>query len=127
LRVWLFFHLIGGAIWLGGMITMGALVPAMRRVSLERSQIQAVARQFGRVSWVGFGLAVGSGLGLWSGNRIALNDSRLFITKISLVALVGALAYAHQGMRERTPRSRGLVQGLILLVSLGIFAAGAAL
>ena len=56
-RTLVFFHLLGAAVWLGGTITVGALVPALRRAGAERPQLQAMARQFGKVSWAAIGLA----------------------------------------------------------------------
>ena len=46
-----FVHEVAAAVWLGGLITLGALVPALRRAGVERPQLQAMARQFGRGSW----------------------------------------------------------------------------
>ena len=56
-RTLVFFHLLGAAVWLGGTITVGGLVPALRRAGAERPQLQAMARQFGKVSWAAIGLA----------------------------------------------------------------------
>lgn len=119
-----FVHLLGAMVWVGGLITLGALVPAMRRAGADRSMLQAVARQFGRVSWTGFGLAVLTGG--WA--VIDYLDRPALPWKLGAVALAGGLALWHQlGAREQSPRTRGILQGLILLVSLGIVAAAVAL
>jgi hypothetical protein len=48
--------------------------------------------------------------------------------KIGAVALAGGLALWHQlAARDQSPRVRGMLQGLILLASLGIVAAAVAL
>jgi putative copper export protein len=49
-----FFHLLGAMVWVGGLITLGALVPALRKAGADRALLQAAARQFGRLSWVAF-------------------------------------------------------------------------
>lgn len=119
-----FFHLLGAMVWVGGLITLGALVPAMRKAGAERSMLQAVARQFGRVSWAGFGLAVLTGG--WA--VIDYLDRPALPWKLGAVALAGGLALWHQlGAREQSPRTRGILQGLILVASLGIVAAAVAL
>lgn len=119
-----FFHLLGAMVWVGGLITLGALVPAMRRAGADRSMLQAVARQFGRLSWTGFGLAVFTGG--WA--VIDYLDRPALPWKLGAVALAGGLALWHQlGARDQTPRTRGILQGLILVASLGIVAAAVAL
>jgi uncharacterized membrane protein len=115
-----FFHLLGAMVWVGGLITLGALVPAMRRAGADRALLQATARQFGRVSWAAFGLAVLTGG--WA--VIDYLGAPALPWKLGSVALAGGLALWHQlGAREQSPRTRGILQGLILVASLGIVAA----
>ncbi|NND02161.1 MAG: hypothetical protein HKN91_05190 [Acidimicrobiia bacterium] len=119
-RTLVFFHLVGAAVWLGGTITVGALVPALRKAGVERPQLQAMARQFGRVSWVAMTVAVASGVWLVSRTGRSWGDLSL---KAGLVILVIAIAGVHQVTARRlSAAQRGIIQGLILLVSLGIFA-----
>lgn len=119
-----FFHLLGAMVWVGGLITLGALVPAMRKAGAERPMLQAVARQFSRVSWTGFGIAVLTGG--WA--VIDYLDRPALPLKLGAVALAGGLALWHQlGARDQTSRTRGILQGLILVTSLGIVAAAVAL
>ncbi len=123
-----FVHEVAAAVWLGGLITLGALVPALRRAGVDRAQLQAMARQFGRVSWSAMAvLVVSGGLRYWP-NRVGLDGALWFRTKIALVGLVAGIALAHQiTARRTTPAVRGALQGATLLVSLGIFAAATAL
>lgn len=119
-RTLVFFHLIGAAVWLGGLLTVGALVPALRKAGVERSQLQAMARQFGRVSWVAMALALVSGIWLVSDTGREWGD---LSAKLGLVLLVIVLAAVHQlTAGKSTPAQRGAVQGVILLISLAIFA-----
>jgi len=115
-----FFHLLGAMVWVGGLITLGALVPALRKAGADRSMLQAVARQFGRVSWTAFGLSVLTGG--WA--LVDYLDAPGLPWKLGTVALAGGLALWHQlGARDQSPRTRGILQGLILAASLGIVAA----
>lgn len=120
--VWLFLHLVGASVWLGGMITMGATVPALRRSKADPETIRAAARAFGRLSWLALGLAIAAGLGLVGGDVTAVFSGRM-LPKSVFVAVAAGLALWHQRSAAHTsPRRRGIVQGLILLATLGIFA-----
>lgn len=119
-----FLHLLGAMVWVGGLITLGALIPALRKAGADRSMLQAVARQFGRLSWAAFALAVLTGG--WA--VIDYLDDPALPWKLGSVALAGGLALWHQlGARDQSPRTRGILQGLILMASLGIVAAAVAL
>jgi putative copper export protein len=119
-RTLVFFHLLGAAVWLGGTITVGALVPALRKAGVERPQLQAMARQFGKVSWGAMGVAVLCGTWLVGATGRMWGDVGL---KVGLVIMAVALAGIHQlTARRMTAGQRGAIQGLILLVSLAIFA-----
>lgn len=119
-RTLVFFHLLGAAVWLGGTITVGALVPALRRAGVERSQLQAMARRFGKVSWAAMGLAVLCGIWLVDAGRRSWDDLGL---KVGLVIVTVAVAGFHQlTARRMNAAQRGAVQAVILLTSLGVFA-----
>ena len=124
-RTLLFFHLIGAAIWLGGLVTVGALVPALRSAGVDRPQLQAMARQFGRVSWAAMAISIVSGTWLVLDTDRDWGDLSL---KLGLVFVAIALAAAHQVTAKRsTPAQRGAIQGLVLFTSLAIFFAAAGL
>lgn len=117
-------HLVAGAVWVGGLITLAALVAAVRREDVDRSVLQAMARMFGRVSWTAMGVAVLSGA--WMAIDY-ISDPALAV-KVGTVALTAMLAGWHQFMAaEQSPQARGILQGLILVSSLGIVAAAVAL
>ena len=119
-RTLLFLHLVGAAVWLGGTITVGTLVPALRKAGVDRPQLQAMARQFGRVSWVAIGLAALSGIWLVSETGREWGDLNF---KVGFVIATLALAVFHQlTARRSSAAQRGAIQGLILLASLAIFA-----
>jgi putative copper export protein len=117
-------HLIAAAVWVGGLITLGAVVAALRAQGVERSVLQAVARQFGRLSWTAMGLAV------LTGGWMAIDfiDRPVLAVKMALVAVAAGLAGWHQfAAKNQTPKMRGILQALILLTSLGIVAAAVAI
>ena len=125
-------HLLAAAVWTGGLITLAAIVPALRRAGADRSMLQAAARQFGRVSWAAMAVAVATGVIQLLQLDVAANlqtefRRRLFL-KLLAVGLAAGLALAHQlTARNSTAAVRGAMQGAILLASLGIFAAAVAL
>lgn len=120
-------HLVAAAVWTGGLIVLAALVMALRREGVDRAVLQATARQFARVSWTAMIVAIVTGLGQVWWMRLPWTYGRLH-TKIGVVTLAVALALFHQLTARRTgPALRGVLQLVILLVSLGIFAAAVAL
>lgn len=125
-------HLLAAAVWTGGLITLGALVPALRKAGADRPLLQAMARQFGRVSWSAMAVAVVTGViqifRLDVETDVRTEYGRRLFLKLSLVGLAAALALAHQlSARSTGPAVRGMLQAAILAVSLGIFAAAVAL
>lgn len=115
--VLLFLHILGAAVWVGGLIVVGALVPAVREVTDDRDVIRAVARRFGVVSWVALALLV------TSGSLMILDRtwSTTLTAKIGLVILSAILAAWHSlAARSQTPALRGAIQGVILVLALVI-------
>jgi putative copper export protein len=122
-----FFHLLAAAVWTGGLIVMAALVVALRRAGAERPMLQAAARQFARVSWVAMAVAVATGVYQVMLMNLPWTYGRLHM-KMGLVGLVVVVTVVHQIVAKRLPPAgRGAVEGTILLLSLGIFAAAVAL
>ena len=122
-----FFHLLAAAVWTGGLLTLAALVVALRKAGAQRELLQGAARMFGRVSWTAMIVAIATGL--WQVHLMHLpwTYGRLHI-KLGLVALAVVLALGHQlTARRSSPAARGIVQLLIILVSLGIYGAAVAL
>lgn len=126
------FHLIAASVWVGGLLTLGALVPAVRRAGADRTVLQAMARQFGRVSWTAMAVAVLTGSIQLSRLDFSLSDDTgyavtLFV-KLALVGTAAALALFHQlTARTSSPGVRGAIQGAVLLVSLAIVGTAVAL
>jgi uncharacterized membrane protein len=120
-------HLLAAATWTGGLIVLGALVIALRRAGADRSLLQATARQFGRVSWTAMAVAVATGVAQVFVMHMRWTYGRLHI-KLTLVALaIGVAAYHQITARRSSPAARGVVQLVLLVLGLAIFAAAVAL
>jgi len=116
-------HLVAVATWTGGLITLAALVVALRKAGAPRETLRAAARQFGRLSWVAMAIAVGTGIAQVELKSMSWSYGRLHM-KLGLVALVIVVTLIHQATARRSPPAvRGLLELTILLLSLGIFAA----
>ncbi|MEE9206248.1 MAG: hypothetical protein V3U50_04605 [Acidimicrobiia bacterium] len=119
MKVIFYVHLLSATVWVGGLIVLGGLVPAVRTATDDRSVIRAMARRFGVISWIALGLLVLTGTLLvfdrvWTGTLIA---------KIGLVMLSALLAVWHTvAARDQSPAVRGAIQGVILILGLVILA-----
>ena len=118
-------HLLAAAVWTGGLITLAFLVTAIRRTTDNVDILRAVARRFGVFSWVAFAIAIVTGTWMYTSIGLPWKD---FSTKGTLVLLAGGLALFHQLTAKRSsPAVRGIIQLLIIIVSIGIFGAAVAL
>jgi putative copper export protein len=118
-------HLLAAAVWTGGLIVLAFLVLAIRRVTDDREILQAAARMFGVVSWSAMGIAVVAGTWLYTEWGLPWNR---FVLKGSLIAIAIVLAFVHQLTARRTSAAvRGVVQLVIVIVSIGIFGAAVSL
>jgi uncharacterized membrane protein len=120
-------HLLAAATWMGGLIVLGPLVMTLRKEGVGREGLQAAARQFARVTWTAMAIAVATGLLQVTWMHLPWSYGRLHI-KLGAVTLAILIAGIHQlTARQSSPAVRGVFQGLILLASLGVFAAAVAL
>ena len=118
-------HLLAAAVWTGGLITLGFLVTTIRGATDDVEVLRAVARRFSVLSWAAFGIAIITGTWMYTTIDLPWKD---FSTKGSLVLLAGGLSLFHQLTAKRSsPAMRGLIQLLILIVSIGIFGAAVTL
>ena len=120
-------HVLAATVWVGGQLTLAALVPALRRAGPELPRV--VARQFSRVAWPAFGVLVLTGI--WN---VAAESDRdhgryrvTLIVKIAVVLLSGVAALQHA--RARRPAALavwGAITGATALaaVFLGVLLAG---
>ena len=75
MRIVLYLHILGATVWVGGMIVVAALVPALRKATDDIEVVRAAARRFGTASWAALALQVSTGIILildraWTGPLI---------------------------------------------------------
>lgn len=103
----LFLHVLAATVWVGGQITLGALVPVLRNAGADVPR--TAARAFGRIAWVAFAVLVATGI--W--NVAAADDTDAggyqvtLGLKLAVVALSGVAAYAHQRAKSRVVLAAG--------------------
>ena len=119
-------HVTAAAVWVGGQITLGGLVPTVRKEAPELTT--ALARRFARLAWPAYVVLIGTGM--W--NIVATHPSHqtsawkaVLSAKITVVVLAGAAAFAHQ--RVRGPKAIAIWGALAGLSSLSALAMGVAL
>jgi len=97
----LFLHVLAATIWVGGQITLGALVPVLRRAGADVPR--AAARAFGRIAWGAFAVLVATGV--WNLASYDGTDRHGFAATISLklvaVGLSGICAVVHSSAKSR--------------------------
>ncbi len=109
----LFLHVLAATVWVGGQLTLAALVPALRPLGGEVTR--TAARRFRRVAWPAFAVLVATGV--W--NLAALpaqerNETGTLTVKLAAVLVSGGAAFAH----ERATSRRGLaVWGAVAAVA----------
>ena len=109
-------HVLAATVWVGGQITLAALVPALRRAASEATKV--AARRFAAIGWPAFAVLLATGI--W--NIVAVRDQThgayrsTLIVKLAVVALSGIAAAAHQ--RAKHPLALALSATLSALASL---------
>ncbi len=98
----LFLHVLAATVWVGGQLTLGGLVPGLRRLSPDAPR--AVARRFALLAWPAYGVLVLTGI--WNIAEVhpawsAAYGVTLFV-KLLVVALAGVAAWAHAISRSVT-------------------------
>ena len=123
----LFLHVLAATIWVGGQITLAALVPVLRRLGAEIPR--AAARRFNQVAWPAFAVLVITGIWNIAAVRAQVHGSyeTTLVVKLIVVVISGVTAALHA--RARDPRwiaVFGALTGLSALAALflGILLAG---
>jgi putative copper export protein len=114
----LFLHVVAATVWVGGQMTLAALVPALRAAGTDVPK--AAANAFGRIAWPAFGILVLTGI--W--NVVAEGDKgsafqHTLMLKYTLVAASGVTAYVHARVASRKAQAIfGALTGLTALAAL---------
>jgi putative copper export protein len=116
----LFLHVLAATVWVGGQMTLGALVPVLRKVSDDAPGL--VARQFNRIAWPAFAVLVATGI--WNVFEVDIGKQTTeyqvtFFLKLVVVATSGVAAWVHVNAKTRVVLAvGGAVTGLAALGSL---------
>lgn len=97
----MFLHVLAATIWVGGQLTLAALVPALR--GLGANVTRAAARRFNQVAWPAFAVLVGTGVWNIIAERGHIHGRyRATLTvKLALVVVSGVAAALHTRARSR--------------------------
>ena len=125
----LFLHVLAATVWVGGQLTLAAVVPVLRRFGAEVPR--AAARRFNVVAWIAFAVLVVTGV--WNiiavQNQINHDPGYRFTlgVKLAVVVISGVAAALHA--RARKPAGLavfGALTGLSALAALflGVLLAG---
>lgn len=100
----LFLHVLAATIWVGGQVTLAALVPVLRRLGAEVPR--AAARRFNQVAWPAFAVLVLSGLWNVIAVRAQVTGSYeiTLVVKLIVVAISGVSAALHARARSKPRR-----------------------
>jgi putative copper export protein len=96
----LFLHVLSASVWVGGQITLAALVPVLRRHGAEVPR--AAARRFNQAAWPAFAVLVVTGV--WNiiavRSQISGRYETTLVVKLIVVAISGASAALHARARS---------------------------
>src|SRR6185437_9020641 len=96
----LFLHVLAATIWVGGQLTLAALVPALRRLGAEIPR--AAARRFNQVAWPAFAVLIVTGI--WNvlavRSQVTGSYQTTLVVKLVLVAVSGLTAALHARARS---------------------------
>lgn len=123
----LFLHVLAATVWVGGQITLAALVPALRR--LGAGIPRAAARRYGQVAWPAFAVLIVTGI--WNviavRSQITGSYETTLVVKLVVVGISGVTAALHARARSAAGlAASGVLTGLSALAALflGILLAG---
>ncbi|GAB3658744.1 hypothetical protein GCM10027589_19470 [Actinocorallia lasiicapitis] len=94
----LFLHILAAAIWVGGQIVLGALVPAIRGFD---GATKAAANRFAVVAWPAFAVLLVTGI--WNMQAVDLSDEAQMTLNVKLVFVVisGVSAFVHSQAKSK--------------------------
>ncbi len=122
----LFLHVLAATVWVGGQLTLAALVPVLRRQGPDAPRV--AARRFNLVAWPAYGVLVLTGIwNIAAAGPMTPAYRTTLVVKLIVVALSGISAVLHARSRSVAWLAVwGAVTGLTALSALflGILLAG---
>jgi putative copper export protein len=123
----LFLHVLAATVWVGGQLTLAALVPVLRRLGTEVPR--TAARRFNQVAWPAFAVLLLTGVWNLIAERSKISGSyeTTLVVKLVVVAVSGVTAALHARARSAAGLAVfGALTGVSALAALflGILLAG---
>ena len=123
----LFLHVLAATVWVGGQLTLAALVPVLRR--LGTGVPRAAARRYNQVAWPAFAVLILTGIWNMIAVRSQISGSyqATLVVKLIVVAISGVTAALHARARSTAGLAVfGTLTGLSALAALflGVLLAG---
>ena len=118
LILWL--HVIAACVWIGGQVTIAAVIPLLRR---ERELAARVGRRYQLVAWTAYAVLAVTGVlnvgnaGLQWSSLLDTPAGRTLAVKLGFVALSGLAAATHAFLQA--PRAAGRRSGAVTSSILG--------
>ena len=122
----LFLHVLAATVWVGGQLTLAALVPVLR---LQGPDVPRVAaRRFNMVAWPAYGVLILTGIwNIAAAGPMSASYRTTLIVKVAVVAASGISAFLHTRAKSTAGLAIwGALTGLTALSALflGIVLAG---
>lgn len=113
----LFLHVLAATIWVGGQLTLAALVPILRTIG--RDAPRRAARRFNQVAWPAFGVLIATGIWNVSAewDEVSGSYQTTLIVKLVVVFLSGVAAALH--IRAKSPAGLAVFGALTGVTALG--------
>jgi putative copper export protein len=122
----LFLHVLAATVWVGGQLTLAALVPALRRLGPDVPR--TAARRFNLVAWPAYAVLVLTGAwNIAAAGPMTASYRATLIAKLAVVAASGISAVLHARSKSTAGLAIwGAVTGLTALgaLFLGVLLAG---
>ncbi len=123
----LFLHVLAATVWVGGQLTLAALVPVLRRLGAEIPR--TAARRFNQVAWPAFAVLIATGV--WNVIAVRSQITGSYETTLVVKLIVVAISGLTAALRARARSAAGLavfgaLTGISALAALflGILLAG---
>lgn len=115
----LFLHVVSATIWVGGQLTLVALVPVLRGVGADIPKI--AARRFAQVAWPAFGVLVATGVWNMIAEKDELVGDKAVTLRVKMVFVVvsGVAAFLHaRATSKKAIAISGSLTGVSALIAL---------
>jgi putative copper export protein len=112
----LFLHVLAATVWVGGQLTLAALVPVLRRLGPDAPR--TAARRFNLVAWPAYGVLIVTGAwNIAAVSPMTASYRATLIAKLAVVAASGLTAVLHA--RSKTTAGLAVWGALTGLTALG--------